>query len=180
MRIEKPDTALVVIDIQERLFPHIDEHVQLLKNCSILISGIQSLQMPILVSEQYSKGLGTTIEPVRDILNNYNPVEKMSFSCCGEPSLMKSLTDLNRKNVILCGIEAHVCVLQTALDLYDQGFQPVLIADCVGSRKRSDRNYAIDRMRDTGIIISTYESILFELCREAGTEQFKKISKLVK
>ena len=180
MRIEKNDSVLVVVDIQERLFPHIDGHEQLVKNCGILISGARSLEVPILVTEQYSKGLGTTIEPVRDILDNYSPIEKMSFSCCGESGFLKSLTDLNRKNVILCGIEAHVCVLQTALDLYDQGFQPVLIAECVGSRKQSDKIYAIERMRDTGIIISTYESILFELCREAGTEQFKLISKLVK
>jgi nicotinamidase-related amidase len=180
MRIDKNESVLVVIDIQERLFPHIDEHERLANNCKILISGIQNMKVPTLVTEQYSKGLGTTIEPVRDILDNYNPIEKMSFSCCGEDGFVKSLTDLNTKNIILCGIEAHVCVLQTALDLHGQGFQPVLIADCVGSRKQSDKIYAIERMRDRGIIVSTYESILFELCREAGTEQFKAISKLVK
>jgi len=133
LRIEKDDSALVVVDIQERLFPHIDGHEPLVNNCGILISGTQSLEVPILVTEQYSKGLGTTIEPLKDIIDNYNPIEKMSFSCCGESEFVKSLSELNRKNVILCGIEAHVCVLQTALDLYDQGYQPVLISDCVGS-----------------------------------------------
>ena len=180
MRIKKEDSALVLIDIQERLLPHMYEYEILEKNCNTLISGMQILNIPMLVTELYSKGIGRTIESVRNALGDFELIEKMSFSCCGESSFLHSLEKLSKKNVILCGIESHVCVLQTALDLYERGFQPVLIADCVSSRKLNDKTHAIERMRQTGLIISTYESILFELCQVAGTEQFKAISKLVK
>ena len=180
MRIKIDDTAMVVVDIQERLLPHIFEYEILEKNCNTLISGMQILNIPMLVTEQYSKGIGPTIESVRNTLGDFEPIEKMNFSCCGESSFLHSLEKLSKKNVILCGIESHVCVLQTALDLYERGFQPVLIADCVSSRKLNDKTHAIERMRQTGVIISTYESILFELCQVAGTEQFKAISRLVK
>ncbi len=180
MLIRKDDTALVVIDVQERLLPHIYENDQLEKNCNTLISGMKILSIPLLVTEQYSKGLGPTIESVRNTLGDIKPIEKMSFSCCGESSFLHALEKLNKKNVILCGVEAHVCVMQTALDLCERGFQPVLIADCVSSRKLHDKTQAVERMRQTGVIISTSESILFELCQVAGTEQFKAISRLVK
>jgi len=180
MRILKDQSILVVVDIQERLFPHMYDDDRLENNCTRLISGMQILNIPTLVTEQYSKGLGSTIEPLKNILNQYEPIEKMSFSCCGIESFSNSLKKLNKKYVLLCGIESHVCVLQTALDLLEQEYQPVLIEDCVSSRKENDKNMAVARMRQAGVIISTYESILFELCEISGTDQFKAISKLVK
>ncbi len=180
MHIQNEDTLLAVVDIQERLFPHIYEHDVLEKNCNILISGIQILNIPILVTEQYSKGLGPTIASVVTTLRNYDPLEKITFSCCGEPSFLAALEKSGRKNILLCGIEAHVCVLQTALDLSKDGYQPVIVADCVSSRKIYDKRVAIDRMKQSGVTITTYESILFECCRKAGSEQFKAISRLVK
>ncbi len=180
MRILKDDTIALVVDIQERLFPHIYEHEQLERNISILIRGLQLLDIPIIATQQYTKGLGPTIHSINEILVNPDPVEKISFSCCDDKIFMKKLNDTGKKKVIIAGIESHICVQQTTLDLLDNGFIPIIIADCISSRKVHDKRIAIDRMRTEGAIITTYESILFELCRFAGNDTFKSISKLVK
>jgi nicotinamidase-related amidase len=180
MLVSKEETAAVVIDIQEKLVPHIHEHEQLLENCRILIAGLQALDIPILLTEQYSKGLGTTVSPIRTVLHQYKPLEKMSFSCCGSDEFVSAVEKLDKKYILICGMEAHVCVLQTCLDLSALGHHPILIEDCVSSRKPNDKRIAIERMRQWGITVSSYESILFELCKIAGTETFKIISRLVK
>jgi nicotinamidase-related amidase len=107
-------------------------------------------------------------------------MEKMTFSCCDHQEINQEIREAGKRNIIICGIETHVCVLQTVIDLLRQDYQPVVIADCVSSRKTSDRAVAIERMRQEGAIISTYESILFELTRVSGTDTFKEISRLVK
>ena len=180
MKIQMDGAVGLVVDIQERLFPHIFEHEQLALNAVKLIRGLRVLDIPLLVTQQYTKGLGPTIAAIDQALEQYKPVEKLTFSCCGAPELMDSLAQLSRKHVILLGIETHVCVLQTTLDLIDQGYQPVLIEDCISSRKLNDKRVAVERMRSEGAIVSTYESILFELSGVAGTDTFKAISKLVK
>jgi nicotinamidase-related amidase len=180
MRILKENTIGLVIDIQERLFPHIYKHQELEKNSKTLIEGLKALKIPILVTQQYTKGLGPTIEPINISLGNYNHLEKMAFSCCDDNIFMNELKKCNLKNVIIIGIEAHVCVLQTTIDLIENGFNPIVIEDCISSRTLNNKNIAVERMREEGAIISTYESILFELCRYSGTDSFKTISKLVK
>lgn len=180
MRIEKQDTVAVVVDIQERLFPHIHENEQLLKNVTSLINGLRLLDIPLLVTEQYAKGLGPTIPGVAEALGEYRAIEKMAFSCCDESRFQTELQKLGRKNIVLMGIEAHVCVLQTSLDLLAAGYQPVVIADCISSRSMEDKQIALQRLQAEGALISSCESILFELCRVAGTEVFKGISRLVK
>jgi len=180
MRISKDNTAAIIIDIQERLFPHIYNKKELEKNVGILIKGLELLKIPMLVTEQYSKGLGATIPSIRETLNSFLPIEKISFSCCDESRFIRKLNMLNKKYVILAGIEAHVCVLQTAIDLIEKGYLPILVEDCVSSRKENDKTIAVNRIRHEGAIITTYESLLLELCRVAGTESFKKISSLIK
>ncbi len=180
MRILRNHTVAMVVDIQERLFPHIDRYELLEKNCRILIQGLQHLNIPLLVTEQYPKGLGPTIASLQSLLTESLPIEKLTFSCCGEEAVTAQLGKWNRKNVIVFGIESHVCVLQTTLDLLELGYQPIVIEDCTFSRKASDKHTAISRMEQSGALISTFESILFELCRTAGTEEFKGISRLVK
>ncbi len=180
MRITKDNTAAVIIDIQERLYPHMYNREELERNVGILINGLHILKVPLLITEQYSKGLGKTIPAISENLENFEPIEKISFSCCDESRFLKELNMLNKKFVILAGIETHVCVLQTVLDLIDSGFHPVLVEDCVSSRKENDKKIAVDRIRSEGAIITTYESILLELCRVAGTETFKRISGLIK
>ncbi len=180
MRITKDKSVLLVVDIQERLFPFIYENDKLVKNVPILIEGMKAIGVPVLVTEQYVKGLGTTISSVASVLGDIHRTEKMAFSCCDEPRFMEPLALLGRDHVIITGIEAHVCILQTVLDLKANGYQPVVVEDCVSSRKLSDKQTAIARMRHEGAIITSYESILFELLRYSGTDAFRAVSKLVK
>ena len=180
MRILKENTVGLFIDIQERLFPYMQEMDLLEQNLITLTAGLKVLEIPFLVTEQYTKGLGFTILPLKKAFDDYSAIEKISFSCCDEPRFVNALSASARKNVILCGIETHVCVLQTAIDLVQAGYQPIVIEDCVSSRSLSDKRTAIERMRQEGAIISSVESILFELTRYSGTETFKDISKLVK
>jgi len=180
MRILKEDTVAIIIDIQEKLFPHIYQHNEIAKNTQILIEGLNVLEIPLIVTQQYTKGLGSTIEPINLAIGKYEHIEKMAFSCCDDPCFMNELKKLNKKIVIVVGIEAHVCVLQTTIDLIEKNFIPAVIEDCISSRTPENKKTAVKRMRQEGAIISSYESILFELCRFSGTESFKAISKLVK
>lgn len=180
MRINAKDAVGLIIDIQERLFPFIANNEQITRNTSILIEGLKALEVPIMVTEQYTKGLGVTIAPLKDLLTEIRFIEKMAFSCCDEPKFFEELALKAPQFVIIAGIESHVCVLQTTIDLISNGFRPVVVEDCVGSRNPNDKAMAIARMRQEGATITTYESILFELLRRSGTDSFRKISKLVK
>ena len=180
MRILKENTLALVIDIQERLFPFIAENQQLTENTKRLIEGLKALEIPIIVTEQYKKGLGLTIPEVSAVLPNSEPLEKMAFSCCDDETILKAIAASGKKNIILCGIESHICVLQTTIDLIEKGYTPIVVADCVSSRSLNNKEIALKRMIHEGAIVTSYESILFELCRFAGGEQFKAISKLVK
>lgn len=180
MRILRDKTAGLLIDIQERLFPHIYENEILALNSGILIKGLQELRIPIVVTEQYTKGLGPTILPLQQLFTDVQPLEKLAFSCCDDASFMKQLDALNKRFIVITGIESHVCVLQTCIDLLEKNYIPVIVEDCISSRRINDKNIAIRRMRSMGAIITTYESVLFELLRYSGTDEFKAISKLVK
>jgi hypothetical protein len=180
MRILKENTIAVVIDIQERLHPVISGNDELEKNSLILINGLKALGVPMLVTQQYTKALGATIPSVAEALGSFEPIEKVAFSCFDEAKFAEALAGSGRKNVIIFGEETHVCVLQTVIDLVAAGYQPVVVEDCVSSRKLSDKHTAIQRIKNEGAIVTSYESILFELTRFAGTDTFKVISKLVK
>ena len=180
MRILRDQTAGLVIDIQEKLFPFISGSDVLALNSGILIKGLHTLGIPVIVTEQYTKGLGPTILPLQQLFAGEMVIEKMAFSCCDEPAFMHHLADLNKKFIVITGIESHVCVLQTTIDLLEKNFIPVIVEDCVSSRRLNDKQMAVNRMRRMGAVITTYESVLFELLRYSGTEEFKAISKLVK
>ena len=180
MRILKDHASALIIDIQERLFPFIFENEKLLKNLSILIEGLKALSIPILVTEQYVKGLGPTVAPVASLIEGIKRTEKMCFSCCDEPRIAEAIAIAGKDNIIIAGIESHVCVLQTVIDLQHNGYHPVIVEDCISSRRENDKRIALKRMRYEGAIITSCESILFELLRYSGTEQFKAISRLVK
>jgi nicotinamidase-related amidase len=169
------------VDIQDRLFPHIYDHQTIAAATTKLVQGLHVLNVPIFVTEQYVEGLGRTTQPIQNALKDlYSPIEKITFSCCGSQEFMEVIENLQRKFVILCGIEAHICVLQTALDLREAGYTPVIVEDCVGSRTANDKAIALKRLRKAGCVVTTFESILFELCVVAGTETFKQISSIVK
>ena len=180
MRIRAAECAGLVVDLQERLFPVIHQCDKLLERVLILLEGLKAMDIPILVTEQYPKGLGATLPQVTELLEPSGTIEKISFSCCGEPFFLSALEQLDKKRVIICGIEAHVCVLQTVIDLIAKGTTPVVVADCISSRNPEDKKVALKRMRTEGALITTSESILFELAGEAGTPLFKHISRLVK
>lgn len=180
MRIIKENTIGFVIDIQERLVPVMEDSEQLIENCSKLIQGLQILGLPLLVTQQYTKGLGETVEEIKSVIKDFQFIEKKDFSCFDEPVVAEKLAQSGALNVIICGIEAHVCVLQTAIDLKAAGYNPVVVFDCVSSRSFDNVDLAAERFRFEGIMMTSFESILFELTRSAGAPEFKEISKLVK
>ena len=181
-RIARENTQAMIIDIQERLTPHIYDHENIVKKTVTLIKGLQALDIPIMLNEQYKKGLGDTLPEIRDVLegDNAKSFEKVTFSACDNDDSWHYLAQQNRSIVLLFGVEAHVCVMQTALDLLDNGMQPVIFGDAVGSRFPYDKKQAIRRIRRAGGVISTVESILFELCRSSKDPAFKTISNLIK
>ena len=180
MRIDPNKTQALVVDIQEKLFPHIYKKEKVLENCVKLIKGLRLLNIPFILNEQYPKGIGHTIAPIKELLSVENVHEKTTFSCCKTNETMNSIVKLDKQFIIVFGIEAHVCVLQSVLDLLEAGFIPVLVTDCIGSRSPHNKDSAIQRMIQSGAIPATYESILFELCVSSKHEAFKEISKLVK
>ncbi len=153
---------------------------EMLRKCLILVEGLKVLNVPLFLTEQYPRGLGHTLEAISDAIGPLAAIEKATFSCCDEPEYLKSLEESGRKTLIVCGIEAHVCVLQTVVDLVASGYTPVVVEDCISSRNPEDKQVAIHRMRAEGAKITTCESILFELTRVSGTDEFKAISRLVK
>ncbi len=180
MRINRENSAGLVIDIQGKLFPHMDQNEALLKKCITLIEGLKVLEVPLVITEQYPKGLGATVDDIATLVSEDPLVEKITFSCCDEPAVLQTVPIQNCKTIIICGIEAHVCVMQTVVDFLAAGYTAVVVEDCISSRNPEDKRVAIERMRTEGAVITTCESILFELARVAGTTEFKSISRLVK
>jgi len=181
MRIQPELSVGLLIDVQERLFPHIADYDVKQTAMVKLIQGFDILGTPLMVTEQYVKGLGKTVTALDSIRSAHSPVfEKMSFSCCGSDAFLAHLAQSGRTTVILFGIETHVCVLQTALDLLAAGYRVAVVEDAVGSRHESDKQTALARMRQEGVLPVSVESILLELCVTSGTSTFKAISQLIK
>jgi nicotinamidase-related amidase len=180
MRITREHAAGLVIDIQERLLPVMHNKENLMKNCSLVIRGLQTLDIPVLVTQQYSKGLGPTVSEISELFPDFSHIEKRDFSCCDEAEVISKLQSINRRFIIICGIESHVCVLQTAIDLKALGFTPVVVMDATSSRSAESLELAKERFRHEGIMMTSAESVLFELTRSSGAPEFKIISNLVR
>ncbi len=174
------NTALLVIDMQERLFPVMHEQEKLLRSMIKLIRGAQVLEIPLLLTEQYPKGLGPTLPQIKELLPDIKPIEKVSFNCCDEAVFCQALETLNRKQVLIAGIEAHICVYQTAVALSRAGYQVEVVADCVSSREPENKLTALFKMGVVGISPTTVEMALFELLKVAKGDKFKQISSIVK
>jgi nicotinamidase-related amidase len=172
------DTALVVIDVQERFAPAIAGSRRIIWNIRRLIDGARLLGLPVAATEQYPQGLGRSVPELAERLGEVPA--KLSFSCLACPGIFQGLKDRGVYKLLLTGIEAHVCVQQTALDLLAAGWRVYLAVDAVGSRAELDARTAIRRMDSSGVTLTTTEAALFEWCREAGTPQFKEISRLVR
>lgn len=174
------NTTLLIIDIQGNLAHLMHGKELLFKNVQKLIKGIQILGIPILWVEQNPQGLGPTIPEIADILSNIQPISKMSFSSCRNDDFLQALNALNRKQVLVAGIEAHVCVYQTAADIVDIGYEVQVVTDAVSSRNVENKEIGLQRMRDSGVSLTSVETALFELLKVAEGEQFKEILKIVK
>lgn len=181
MRIHWQDTMAFVIDYQEKLIPVMDKRAILIKNTEILIKGLKELHIPIIATQQYTKGLGESIREIKSILGeDVYYLDKITFSVAEDENILKEIKKRNVKNIIICGIEAHICVLQSVIDLIEMGYHVILVVDCISSRKELDKQYGIERAKIEGAVLTTYEAILFELLRTAKNEKFKSISQLIK
>ena len=178
--LSKDNALLLIVDIQERLAAVMSERQKVINNCLHHIEVAKLMRIPILATEQYPRGLGPTVKEITDPLPSFTPIEKITFSCCGEPAFLTSLSSLNRKKVILTGMETHVCVLQTCLSLLSKGYTVHVVEDAVCSRSPGNFKTGIEFMRDAGAVITCTETVLFQLLEKAGTEEFKAISKRIK
>jgi nicotinamidase-related amidase len=174
-RLEIDRMQLLVIDVQERLLPRIHEHASVTAQIVRMLRIAAELRIPVTLSEQYPQGLGRTVAEVRAAAEDAPTVQKAAFSVCGETAPLERLSNLDRPQVVVAGIEAHVCVQQTALDLADNGFQPCVLADAVGSRRAFDRDIALERVRAAGVLVTTVEAAAFELLRRCDSPLFKRV-----
>ena len=182
--LNREEAVLVVIDVQERLVPAIDKELfeRSRRNIAIAVETAGTLGLPILLSEQYPKGLGRTVAHVLEALEGkpYELVEKISFSCARDERFLSALMKTRRRQVILTGMETHVCVYQTSLDLVNAGYEVFVPEDAVSSRRPEDHRGGIEAMRDAGVRVVPMETAVFHLLKEAGTPEFKKISSLLR
>lgn len=179
--LDAGNAALVVIDVQEKLCVAMHEKVlgQLVKNAGILMDAAAELKIPVVVTEQYVKGLGETLAELKNRASS-PALEKMSFSCCGDDAFVEKMKALGKQQIIIVGMECHVCVLQTVIELLDAGFTVHLVRDAVMSRRKENWLVGVETARDAGAVITSTEAALFQMLKVAGTDEFKKLSKLVR
>lgn len=177
--IQKEKTALLIIDIQEKLMPVIHNAEEVLANTNKLLKGASVLNIPVILTEQYPKGLGNTCAEI-ELPENILTIEKMCFSCMQSASVIQELKAKNITTLVLCGVESHICVLKTALEALENNFEVHVVADAVSSRTKENKQLALERIRQSGAFIVSTEMMLFQLIDEAGTAAFKAISSLIK
>lgn len=178
--LDRDNTLLVIIDCQTKLMPAINNTEELESTVVKLTKGAQVLNLPVIVTQQYTKGLGPTVDSINEVLGAYEPIEKTTFSAMGAPKFAEAVEAAGKKNILMTGVETHICVEQTTLDLLEAGYNVYLIQDCVGSRKDNDKDIACSRMAAAGAVITTYEAALYEILRGAKEDGFKEISAIVK
>ena len=178
--IDRKKLALVIIDIQDKLYPSIHDKESVKENVIKLIEFSKILGIPIVLSEQYPRGLGETIQEIKDALPDYGPLEKNTFSCCGEGDFETRLLELGIETIAITGIECHVCVFQTTRDALARGYDVHVISDGVSSRTPENKKVGLDRVREMGAVISSTEMFMFEVMERAGTSEFKQVAPLLK
>ena len=180
MRLDRTRSQLLLVDLQEKLLPKIQGREAVLANARKMIRAAQILLLPVTLTEQYPKGLGKTDTALASLLPDLQPIAKLHFSCARHEGFLQALASHNRQQIILVGIEAHVCIQQTALDLLAEGYEVFVCADAVGSRNEFDYDVALLRMQAAGAVVTTAEAAIFELLDRAGTDQFKQVLDLIK
>ena len=174
------DTMLLLIDAQEKLFNAMSNKEELLKNTQRLVEGLKVLDVPIVVTEQNPRGLGPTLSGIVELLPAYSPLDKKCFSCCQASNIMEAVKAVGRPNILLAGIEMHVCVYQTCAELLEMGYKVEIAADAVSSRNEYNKRIGIKKCLGLGASITCVETALFELLRTAEHEHFKAISKIIR
>lgn len=181
MLLNRKNCLLLQIDIQEKLVPAMLDGEYVIENCTKLIQGLKLFNIPMIVTEQYPKGLGSTVEPlINELAEQYTPIEKSTFSCMKNENFVEMLENYGKNNIIITGMESHICVLQTVLELKAAGYHPIVVEDCICSRKDNDHYIALERMIKEQVTITTYESVLMEVCERSDIPEFKTISKIIK
>ena len=178
--LDRNNAVLLIIDIQERLAVVMDKREMVVRNTLHLVELAKMLNLPIVVTEQYPKGLGRTLPEITAALPAYLPIEKVSFNCCGEASFNEQVRRLGKKKIIVTGMETHICVLQTCLGLLQEGFDVHLVTDAVCSRTKANWRAGLEFIRDAGGVVTCTETVLFQLLGVAGTNEFKVISQRIK
>ena len=181
--IPQPEqAALVLIDFQERLIAAMPAEVQqsVLRNAGILIKACLDMGCPIILLEQYPQGLRRTVPEIRSLIPDIETIEKVAFNCCEVPAFMRTLQSLDRRDLILCGMESHICILQTSFGLLERDYRPFIPADAVCSRSKHNWRFSLDLMRQAGAVIGTTETLLFLMNNTAGSERFVRLSRLVR
>jgi nicotinamidase-related amidase len=179
--LEKERAVLVIVDVQEAFRRVISDFSPMVEKVCTAAKGAMFLDMPIIVTEQYPKGLGHTVEEISLVLPDGTPrLEKSSFGILGDEMTAKHLDSLKRKQVVICGVETHVCVSQSCLQLIDAGYDVFLLEDAVSSRFESDKTTAINRLRSAGVVVTSVEAILFEGMHDSKHPKFKEIQALIK
>ncbi len=178
--LNSSEAILLIVDVQESFRKHILDFADMTKNISVLVETAKVLKIPVILTEQYPQGLGSTVREIKACLGQFEHFEKSCFSCCRAGEFMTALATKARKQILVCGIETHVCVNQTVHDLLESGYQPHIIADAVGSRSAKNKEIGIAKMVASGAVISCVEMALFEMLVESGNETFKSVQRLVK
>lgn len=180
MLLDAAQSFLVVVDVQERLAPAMTDGEEAVARCALLMKAARRLEVPIVVSEQYPKGLGPTVPAIAALAPEGATVSKLHFSCAEEPAFIDRIEALRRDHAVICGIEAHVCVLQTAIGLADRGFAVIVVEDAIASRRPADKAAALRRLERAGVAVVTSEMVVFEWLGRAGTPEFKELAPLVR
>lgn len=169
-----------MVDVQEKLFPYVENKEELLKNIQLLLKFANIMKIPVLVTEHYPKGLGRTIEEVRSLVPDFRPIQKTSFSCCGNDEFVSALGKYDSRQLVVFGIESHICIAQTALDAKAMGYDVHVVTDAISSRTDMNKGIGTEKMRQFGVIMSSTETVLYEIMESKDIKEFKEILPLLK
>ena len=180
MLIRAPDSVLVIIDMQERLVPAMQAPARTLKNAKLLLQAARACEVPTMLTEQYPMGLGSTVTDIASLANGATVIEKLHFSCMEDEEFQRSFTSLKRKQAVLAGMEAHICVVQTAASLVEQDYEVFVVSDATASRTIESETACLTRLNASGVSVVTTEMVIFEWLGKAGTPAFKSLLPLIK
>ncbi|MEE9151122.1 MAG: hydrolase [Thermoplasmata archaeon] len=178
--LNRDNAVLIVVDVQEKLLPYVADKEKVTENLRLLIRFADIMDIPIVLTEHYPKGLGVTVPKIKEVLKEYEPIEKVIFSCFGSEKFKSKLKELGVKRLMLSGIESHICIEQTSLDAVSQGYEVHVIADAISSRTPRNLEIGLEKMRQFGAVISSTEMAMYEIMERADTKEFKEVLKLVK